>query len=106
MSPPIPPPEKQICFNIPFQNQRDFKRAIMWRQLWVIYIPWLEPLVFLGVDKYSSGHVLYLVTNVPGIVFATAVPNPDNAPHKFTLIAKGNATNNNIEMAKVRSPKR
>ena len=72
----------------------------------MIILPRTDPFVFLGVDRYNSGQVLYLVTNVPGIVFATAVPNPDKAPHRLTLISEGNATNKNIEMANVRSPKR
>ena len=70
------------------------------------FIPWIDPFPFRGEDRYSSGQVLYLVTKVPGIVFATAVPKPDKAPHRLTLRVQGNTTNKHIEMANVRSPKR
>ena len=61
-------------------------------------------MVLFALLKYSSGKAWYLVINVPGIVLATAVPNPDKAALIFTMVTKGKTNVKSIAKANVSNP--
>jgi hypothetical protein len=66
----------------------------------------MYPFVSFSRRRYNSGLAWYFVINVPGIVLATAVPNPDRAEHRFIIITEGKITIKSIEVANVSNPNR